>query len=158
AAAREPVVTAHAKVTRASYHWLRGEDAEAERDLAAAEALARQTSCVWVSYAAARLRAHMLKARGKLTSARDEARIAPQFAQRYGPPSRLRFIQEEFDLTDGAAQRQAEVEAPSARRHLDALLHIAQASSRDLGPRRQAQFIVDELLQTLAAERAFLFM
>jgi signal transduction histidine kinase/ActR/RegA family two-component response regulator len=158
ASARMPVVAAHAHVTRAAYHWFRGERESADTWLGTAETLARETSCVWVSYAAARLRAHMLKARGKLGAAREQARSAAHIARTFGPPSRLRFITQEFDLGDPLVEKRPDPDAPSLRRHLDALLHIAQASSRDLGPQRQARFIVDELLQTLAAGRGYLFM
>ncbi|MEY4582082.1 MAG: hypothetical protein RL701_6785, partial [Pseudomonadota bacterium] len=159
ATARMPLLAAHAQVTRAALWWLRGARAQAERSLIKAEELARATGCVWVTFAAARLRAHMLKATGKLAAARDEARHAAQVAQSYGHPQRLRAICEEFDLPELLRQETpSETDTPSVRRHLDALLHIAQASSRDLGSSRQARFIVDELLETLAAERGFLFM
>ena len=159
AAARQSIFKAHACVTRAAYCFFTGHESDAEQKLAEAEALARETGCVWVSFAAARLRAHMLKARGKLGAARDEARIAAQIARRYGPRSRLRAICEEFELPEYAGDRAvADAETLSVRRHLDALLHIAQASSRELSPPRQARFIVDELLETLSAERGFLFM
>jgi len=161
AAARNPnpLFKAHACVTRAAHLFFTNDESEAEQKLARAESLARETGCVWVSFAAARLRAHMLKARGKLAAARDEARIAAQIARRYGPRSRLRAICEEFELPEYAGDRGVtDAETLSVRRHLDALLHIAQASSRELSPQRQARFIVDELLETLAAERGFLFM
>jgi signal transduction histidine kinase/CheY-like chemotaxis protein len=41
---------------------------------------------------------------------------------------------------------------------LDALLRISQANSRELGAERQARLILDELLEAMRAERAFLFM
>jgi GAF domain-containing protein len=50
------------------------------------------------------------------------------------------------------------VEHAHTRRHLQALLRIGQANSRDLGPERQARLILDELLDALGAARAFLFM
>ena len=159
AAARNSLFKAHVLVTRAAYAFFTGSELDAEQCLAQAQSLAREIGCVWVSFAAARLRAHMLKARGKHAAARDEARIAAQLARRYGPRHRLRAICEEFDLPEYAGDRGvADAETLSVRRHLDALLHIAQASSRELSPQRQARFIVDELIETLAAERGFLFM
>ncbi|MET0386126.1 MAG: ATP-binding protein [Polyangiales bacterium] len=154
------LIAGHACVTRAAYDWFRGATSDAEQLLAKAERLARETSNAWVSFAAARLRAHMLKARGKLTAARDEARTAAQLARVYGARSRLRVICEEFDLGEFMVDDRPgdPGDSPTVRRHLDALLHIAQASSRDLGPRRQARYIVEELLETLAAERGFLYM
>ncbi|HTU60444.1 MAG TPA: ATP-binding protein, partial [Polyangiales bacterium] len=96
---------------------------------------------------------HMWKARGELPRAREQARVAAQLAREYGPPARLRAICEEFELAE-----HAQTENPSIRQHLDALLHIAHASGRELSPRHQAQFVLNELLQTLHAERGFLFL
>ena len=159
AAGRVPLVRAHAHAARAALHWFRGVPAAAERALNQAERYTQSTPCPWVSYAAARLRAHMHRARGRHAAARDEALRAAQIADLHGPPQRLRTICEEFEIAGSLrTTRPEESDTPTARRHLDALLHIAQASSRDLGPKHQARFIVHELLGTLAAERGFLFM
>jgi len=150
---RAPVIAAHGSVMAACRDFLRGDDAAAELSLLRAEQLARELHCVWVSYAAARVRAHIWKARGQLPRAREQARVAAQLAREYGPPARLRAICEEFELAE-----HAQTENPSIRQHLDALLHIAHASGRELSPRHQAQFVLNELLQTLHAERGFLFL
>jgi signal transduction histidine kinase/CheY-like chemotaxis protein len=150
---RAPVIAAHGHVVAACRDFLRGDQAAAETAIVRAEQLARELHCVWVSYACARLRAHMWKARGQLSQAREQARVAAQLAREYGPPARLHAICEEFELTEHEP-----TENPSIRQHLDALLHIAHASGRELSPRHQAQFVLNELLQTLHAERGFLFM
>jgi len=150
---RAPVIAAHGNVMVACREFLRGDYAAAELSLLRAEQLARDLHCVWVTYAAARVRAHMWKARGQLPRAREQARIAAQLAREYGPPARLRAICEEFELAE-----HAQTEIPTIRQHLDALLHIAHASGRELSPRHQAQFVLNELLQTLHAERGFLFL
>jgi signal transduction histidine kinase/ActR/RegA family two-component response regulator len=148
-----PAIAAHGGVVSACRDFLRGDIALAEASLVQAEQLARELHCVWVSYATARLRAHMWKSRGQLPRAREQARVAAQLAREYGPPARLRAVCEEFELTE-----HAHTDSPSIRQHLDALLHIAHASGRELSPRHQAQFVLNELLQTLGAERGFLFM
>jgi signal transduction histidine kinase/ActR/RegA family two-component response regulator len=147
-------------VIRAAYLWLSGSHPAAERELSAAERLAEDFDCVWVNYAAARLRAHMLRERGNEQAALDQARVAELVARHYGLQNRLRFIREEFELSESPRDvGRSEVDAPaSARRHLDALMHISQANSRELGPDLQARMILDELIETLGAERAFLFM
>ena len=150
---RAPVIAAHGNVMVACREFLRGDYAAAEMALLRAEQLARDLHCVWVSYAAARVRAHMWRARGQLPRAREQARVAAQLAREYGPPARLRAICEEFELAE-----HAQTENTSIRQHLDALLHIAHASGRELSPRHQAQFVLNELLQTLHAERGFLFL
>jgi signal transduction histidine kinase/CheY-like chemotaxis protein len=159
AAVRIEALGSHSLVIRAAYHWFCGSGKDAETALVGAEALARQYGVVWVSYAAARLRAHMLRAAGDEEAARDQARIASLWAKNHAQLSRLRFIEEEFELSETVDDTgRSEVEAAYARRHLDALLRIGQANSRELGPERQARLILDELLEALGAARAFLFM
>lgn len=158
AAERLPLVSAHARVIRAALCFFRNKHAEAQQCLVEAERLAQQERCVWVSFAVARLRAHMLRAKGNEAAARDQARIAALWAEQYGQHSRALLIREEFPI--GAPTRvraQGEGETQPAR-SLDALLHISQANSRELGPESQARMIVDEVIGALNAERAFLFM
>ena len=159
ACSRLPSMTSHSLVIRAAQRWFAGDSAQAQELVARAERVAEQYGCVWASYAAARLRAHILRAEGKESAARDVARIAALWAQQYGQVSRLRFICEEFELGDlSVAASRPEVEPPSSGRNLDVLLRISQANSRELGPERQARLILDELLEALGAERALLFM
>jgi len=159
AGARVPAIAAHARVTRAAVHFFRGEHAQAERCLCAAERLAEEQRSAWVSYAVARIRAHMLRATGNDSAARDQARVAALWAEQYGQHSRLRFIREEFPSSAQARPRTAASDGESSRaRNLDALLHISQANSRELGPERQARMILDEVIEALGAERALLFM
>ncbi|HEX4352873.1 MAG TPA: hypothetical protein VHZ95_08170, partial [Polyangiales bacterium] len=160
AATRAEVALAHTLVVRAAYCWFTGDQVGTERALVAAERSAENEGCVWVSYAAARLRAHMLRARGNEQAALDQARVAEGLARHYSLWNRLRFIREEFGLSEPApARTRSDVDIPaSTRRHLDALIHIGQANSRELDPELSARMILDELLQSLGAERAFLFM
>jgi signal transduction histidine kinase len=151
-------LTAHARFARAAYLWFSGAHERVEASLAEAERLADDNDVVWVSYAAARLRAHMLRERGKLRAAGNHARTAAMLARQSGHLNRQRFIREEFELSESAEPVRSEVDAPYTRRHLAALLRISQANSRELGPERQARLILDELLQALGAERALLFM
>ena len=159
AATRIEGLGSHTEVVRAAYQWFCGSPEQAERSLVRAERLARQYSVPWVSYAVARLRAHMLRAAGQEADARDQARVAALWARNYAQVSRLRFIEQEFELSEtlGVPAR-SELEAAHTRRHLHALLRIGQANSRELGPERQARMILDELLDALGAARAFLFM
>ncbi|HKU39489.1 MAG TPA: GAF domain-containing protein, partial [Polyangiales bacterium] len=157
-AARVPPLAAHARFVRAAVYWFGGAVKSAERLLVEAEQLAREYDVVWVSYAAARLRAHMLRAQGKLEAAHNEAQTAAMLARQYGHTHRLRFVREEFELGEVAEPARSDVDAPYTRRHLAALVRISQANSRELGPERQARLILDELLEALGAERALLFM
>ncbi|HKU36528.1 MAG TPA: ATP-binding protein, partial [Polyangiales bacterium] len=159
ASTRMPVMTSLSLVVRGALRWFAGDIRDAKRVIAEAEQLAEEHGCPWASFWAARVRAHILRAEGKHTAARDVARVAAVWAQQYGQHSRLRFLAEEFELGELApAAVRGEVEAPSTRRNLDALLRISQANSRELGPERQARLILDELIEALGAERALLFM
>jgi eukaryotic-like serine/threonine-protein kinase len=158
AAERVPLVSAHARAIRAALYFFRNKHAEAQQCLSEAERLAQQERCVWVSFAVARLRAHMLRAKGNEAAARDQARIAALWAEQYGQHSRALLIREEFPIGAGTRVRtQGEGETQPAR-SLEALLHISQANSRELGPESQARMIVDEVIGALNAERALLFM
>ena len=98
ACSRLPVIAAHAAVLRASYAWFCARESKSERLLSQAEALARRELAPWVSYAAARLRAHMLRAAGKHEAALEQAKLALFYAQKYGQHGRVRCICEEFLL------------------------------------------------------------
>jgi signal transduction histidine kinase/CheY-like chemotaxis protein len=159
AAVRVEAMRSHALVVRAAYVWLRGSTDELEASLVEAEKLARRYRAPWVSYAAARLRAHMLRAAGELDAAHDQAKLAALWARNYGQAMRLRTIDREFGLSEsGAETPRNDFDGTHTRRHLDALLRIGQANSRELGPERQAHLILDELLDAVGAARALLFM
>ncbi|HET8938142.1 MAG TPA: ATP-binding protein [Polyangiales bacterium] len=158
AAERVPLVTAHARFVKAALCFFRNRQTEANQYLSEAERFAQQERCVWVSFAVARLRAHMLRANGNEAAARDQARIAALWAEQYGQHSRLLLIRDEFPIgpqTRVRAQGEGDLQPG---RSLDALLHISQANSRELGPESHARMIVDEVIGALNAERALLFM
>jgi signal transduction histidine kinase/serine/threonine protein kinase len=157
-APRTMAMAAHYRFVRAALTWFRGSREEAEALLVEADRLANDHDVPWVSYAVARLRAHILRSLGKLESAHNQAQIAAMLARRYGHTNRWSFVREEFELSDGPEPQRNEIDAPYTRRHLAALLRISQANSRELGPERQARLILDELIEALGAERALLFM
>jgi signal transduction histidine kinase/CheY-like chemotaxis protein/ABC-type cobalamin transport system ATPase subunit len=158
AATRVNAALAHQRFVRAAHAWFSGDRIRAEALLVEADQLANEYAVVWVNYAVARLRAHILRANGKHEAATNHAQTAALYARRYGQHNRLRFIREEFELSEAAEPTRSEIDAPYTRRHLAALLRISQANSRELGPERQARLILDELLEALGAERALLFM
>jgi class 3 adenylate cyclase len=99
ATTRVPAMEAHADVLRAALAWFESDHATAERRLASAESLARSFGLPWVSFAAARLRAHMLRAQGKPDAALDQARVAALHAKQYGMKAQLQLISDELELT-----------------------------------------------------------
>ena len=156
---RVPQISAHVQVASAAYWYFRGNQAKSEELLALAKHAAQVHGCVWVTFAAARLRAHQLRSRGLFEAARNEAAFAELIARQYSQTFHARCIRDEFELAAPPPQHTgAEVDAQQVRRHLEALLQITAATGRELSPERHACFILDELLSFLAAERAFLFM
>jgi ATP/maltotriose-dependent transcriptional regulator MalT len=100
ASTRLPLMYAHTYVLQAALAYFTGHAQRSEQLLCAAEKLARDEGIPWVSYAAARLRAHMLRAEGKHDAALDQARVAALYARQHGQLGRLRFIRTEFELDD----------------------------------------------------------
>lgn len=160
AGARVPLIAAHLAVLRAAQAFFRNRYTEAETRLAEAERLAEEQRCLWVSFAAARVRAHMLRASGNEAAALDQARIAALWAEQSGQHSRLLLIREEFSITrpTRVLRGRNDNDAARTRRSLEALVHIGHANSRELRPERQAHLILGEVLTALKAERALLFL
>lgn len=155
---RVALISAHVHVVRAARSFFRGRTAEAQRSLDRADKLAQEQRCMWVSYAAARLRAHLLRAEGDECAAVDQARIAALWAEQAGQLSRLQCIREEFPGAVSVRPRVSpEADGVPSRSNLRSLLLIGQANSRELRPERQAQLILGEVIEALGAERAFLF-
>jgi tetratricopeptide (TPR) repeat protein len=88
----------HLHFLLAAQAWFRGSQGKARRHLDEAERVAEKLNCPWASCASARLRAHMLRAEGKLDSALDRARIAALLARQYAQNALLREISREFEL------------------------------------------------------------
>jgi signal transduction histidine kinase/ABC-type cobalamin transport system ATPase subunit len=156
---RVPLISAHVRFARAAMLFFQHRRDEAEHCLADAERLAEDQRCLWVSYAAARLRAHMLRYHGNELAALDQARIAAHWAEQSGQYSRLLAIREEFELArQQRPRRPSDTDSLPMRSSLEALVHIGHANSRELRPERQAQLILGEVIAALKAERALLFM
>ena len=96
ATSRLPVMRAHPDVLRAALAWFEGDRTTAEQRLASAESRARTFGLPWVSFAAARLRAHMLREHGKHEAALDQARVAALHARQYGMKAQLQLVSEEL--------------------------------------------------------------
>jgi signal transduction histidine kinase len=159
ASAKIPLFKTHHLVAQGYLAWFEGRLRVAKSRFAEAEALANQQSCAWVLYAVARARAHMLLDAGKNEAAKDQGRVALLFAREHGAVTRARWITEELGLTESAsaAPRAALSSRGSsssrATRQLTTLLQVVRAPRRDLKSEQQAGAILDELINSLAAER-----
>ena len=172
-AARIPLLKAHATVVEAFLAFFNGKQERCQRLLDRAQDLGRAEAAPWVLYAVHRAMAHLARARGEVEAALDQARMAEALAKEYGAVYLLRWIREEFQLRavvhhsgeDSALSSSGDSTLPAAnldggrgrsRAYLRALVRIDQQT--DLSRTRQAQVVIDELIDTLSADRGVLFL
>lgn len=156
AAARVPLVVAHAVAVDAYHCLLLQKPKKAEKLFDQAERLGKEHGAPWVLYAAARGRAHLLARRGRMGAAREEALLAERIAREHGAVHRARWIREEFELANPGYAPPVN-DADRSRRQLQALGRITRAASSDLDSDRQARLMLDEVIDALQAERGYLF-
>jgi signal transduction histidine kinase/CheY-like chemotaxis protein/type II secretory pathway predicted ATPase ExeA len=161
AAARRPIVVAHARLVEGVVAFLEGRHPAAQAAWSKAEAVAARETCPWVTYGVARARAHFFREQKKEGAAREQARLAEMVALEHGSVPRARWIREEFGLTreDTAPTQTASSLGRSsrrARRQLAALLDVLRLPRVDVTAAQQAAAVVDELLRHLDAERGML--
>ncbi|HEY6727513.1 MAG TPA: response regulator [Polyangiaceae bacterium] len=171
--ARIPLIEAHALVVDGFRAYFEGDLAGASRLLARAEQLGQQQAAPWVLYSVHRARAHMARSRGELEAAHDQARLAEAMAKEHRAVYRLRWIREEFQLRaatrsglDGSpassSSEASDVDLsnerlrPRSRAYLRSLVRIDQQT--DLTREHQAKAVIDELVESLSADRGFLFL
>jgi len=172
-AARIPLIEAHALVVDGFRAYFEGDLVGAARLLARAEQLGQENAAPWVLYSVHRARAHIARSRGELEAAHDQARLAEAMAKEHRAVYRLRWIREEFQLR--AATRSALAGSPlsssgevsdiesgtehmwhRSRAYLRSLVRIDQQT--DLSRDQQAKTVIDELVESLSADRGFLFL
>jgi signal transduction histidine kinase len=172
-----PLFRAHVFAVRGYDHFFHGRRDAALDAFEAAERIAIAENAPWVLYAVHRGRAHLLKADGNETAAKDHAVLAETTARAHGSVHRARWVREEFGLRARRSDASQDTPALSvdqaylsegttslhsgasrARRQLRALLRISQARAHDLERDLQPRLMVDELVQALRAERGLLFL
>ncbi|MBL9022249.1 MAG: protein kinase [Myxococcales bacterium] len=160
--AKAPLFRAHVHLLEAHVAFFSAKKGEARKLLAKAETTAREETCPWVLYGAARLRAHMALDEGRPDAARDEARIAEALAVEHGAVTRARWIREELSLPAPAATP-AEHELSSrsstgGSRYLTALVDVARASNKQVSLVPRARAILDELLRDVDGTRGVFWL
>lgn len=171
--ARIPLIEAHALVVDGFRAFFEDDLLGASRLLARAEQIGQEQAAPWVLYSVHRARAHIARSRGELEAAHDQARLAEAMAKEHRAVYRLRWIREEFQLR--AATRSAMEGSPGSssseisdidpsndrlrlrsRAYLRSLVRIDQQT--DLSRDQQAKAVIDELVESLSADRGFLFL
>jgi diguanylate cyclase (GGDEF)-like protein len=170
--ADHPTLRAHQLVLQAVGCDGRGEEERAEEALEAAGRLARRHDNPWVLFEVARHRARRLAGRGAEALAVTQAEIAAGIAGRQGWGPRRRSVEREFQLTDGGSPMRRgsggsrrsrgasgeDLQTLQLQRHLDAMLRVSLAATEAADPDEQIEFVLDELIAILNAERGAVFL
>ncbi len=161
------------RVTRADLEVLDGRPRDALRTLADVEVELLPLDAPLIAYEAARVRARALGALELTAAAAHQAKVARMIAVDQQWPQRIRWIGEEFGVSQHAsappgsitattggrvAPAVADSDAALYRRRLKALQQVSLASATVLDPRELARVALDETLRILGAERAYLFL
>ncbi|MET0417405.1 MAG: diguanylate cyclase, partial [Actinoplanes sp.] len=156
------------RVVRADLEVLEGRPADAVHTLADIEAELLPLDAPLISYEAARVRARAMGALDLSAPAAHHARVARMIAVDQRWPQRIRWIGDEFRVSQDESANPATISraepAPADsgaalyRRRLKALQQVSLASASVLDPLELARVALDETLRILGAERAYLFL
>jgi diguanylate cyclase (GGDEF)-like protein len=163
------IITAHLLVTTADLRLVSGDPHGALTALTAADTHLKNHDVPRAAYEAARVRARAYTELGRLPEATGHAHYAISLAEHYGWPHRSNWIRAEFGLpttaapsTDLAASGSVKINETGSLstygRRLAALEQLSLAASRIVDPRELTRIALDQTLEILAAERAFLFL
>jgi serine phosphatase RsbU (regulator of sigma subunit)/tetratricopeptide (TPR) repeat protein len=184
-AATVPAFEGHYHLLMAYFHYFHGRHAAATRALNKADSIADEIDHPWVSQETACARARFLKDRGKMEAAYRHAKETLTLCHEMGWNARFKKLSVEFDGVDRelsirthapsasssmtASLLPKSVAAPSAtqmidyqvrhsQRKVEALLKLSQESSKVIDPEHGAHVALDQIIELLNAERAFLFL
>jgi signal transduction histidine kinase len=161
AIARVPVLRAHHWVLEGYAALFEGSFLRTSLLFSRADELAQRENCPWVLYAVARGRAHLHKIQERHEPAHAQATLAATIAATHGYAYRLRWIHEEFPaLTQRLAPSALGRDSDTAvlTRTLDAMVQIGRTDPREQNLVNQAKRIIDELLQSVRADRGMVFL
>jgi len=164
-----PALACHRWVLEAYLAYARHDDARALRHLGRAESLAAEVDHRWGALEVSHLKAAIFLRGGWTAASQREAARALELATACGWTRRARRLRQEFILEDArssassaSASRDAlgASGATASRRHrqLDLLLQMSAEWSRVFDPGELIRLALGELIRTLGAERAFLFL
>jgi diguanylate cyclase (GGDEF)-like protein len=179
--AREPVSRSWHRIARADLLIVTGHARKALRVLGEDDTV-HQPDAPLLAYEEARVRARALQALGGHEAARRQAQLALALAEEHNWPHRAARIVAEFPDVSRSGQhtggtvsvtrtavvrgtRNAQSTGSTSvvtrevdRQRLDALQHLGAAASRVLDPEELARIALDQMIQLLHADRAFLFL
>ncbi len=154
-----PQVKAHYLVAAASLRQLRGDHAGALKAVAKAEPSIREARIVLASYEAARVRARALAALGHPAESTAAAAGARSLAEQHGWSHRADWVSTEFGLDRRRGSAMSSVTGTRIVQHrLSALEKVSRAAARVLDPAELTRICLDQIIEALSAERAYLFL
>ncbi|HVE81547.1 MAG TPA: SpoIIE family protein phosphatase [Myxococcales bacterium] len=159
---------------------------KAKKMLDQADEMAKATKSLWARFTLTRERARLASARGQEKDVREHVNAAVNLSRTEGWQARVSALEREFGamarpapavqndaaesvVTGGASTNPVEgsmwfssrtgakVKMLEVERQMDTLLQVSEATANSLDPVEQARSALDELVQLLGAERAFLF-
>jgi signal transduction histidine kinase len=160
-AGRTPLFEAHRLLIQGVFEMTRGRSRRAMKLLARAEDIARDIDAPWVLFEAAAHRARHLLRRGNSPASLREARLACHLAEEQGMVQRARDIRSRFlILTRGTSSglTSSDLSSANLQRQRDALLQVSLVSATITDADEQVRIALDQILEILHAERAFLFL
>ncbi len=171
--AREDVTRTWHRIARADLLVVTGQAREALR-LLGADTTVHEPDAPLLAFEEARVRARAWQALGGHEEARRHAQLALALADEHHWPHRAGWITTEFAVVANVASRSvvagrtrsvahstgstSVVTREVDRQRLHALQHLGAAASRVLDPEELARIALDEMIQLLHADRAFLFL
>jgi serine phosphatase RsbU (regulator of sigma subunit)/tRNA A-37 threonylcarbamoyl transferase component Bud32/tetratricopeptide (TPR) repeat protein len=180
---KAPVWGVHSLIIKAAVARSDKKYSTARKLLDQASTVANQTDSVWAKWAIARERARMAAVQNDEAGARRHAEMAISISRREGWQGRTQSVEREFSTLVRPVEQAQQVGAESivtgpatpapsqwfssrtgakvrmieVERQMETLLQVSLATASSLDPAEQARAALDELVQLLGAERAFLF-
>lgn len=168
AAATVPTVRAHLLTLQGTLTWLRGDEAGALSLADDAHSLALDYHNPWVLAEVALLRARIYRGRQKTDTSAALASHARQLAWRHNWRRLSRRVDAEFQTApttsaptmrrSGASHTAERGNVARLQVQLEGMLALSRATATVLDPDVQARIALDEIIQLMGAERAFLFI
>jgi diguanylate cyclase (GGDEF)-like protein len=164
------ILTAHTLVTTADLHLIHGDPRSALTAALAADAYLIDNDVPIAAFELARIRARACAELGRATEATGYALFAVSIADQCGWTHRAGWLRAEFSLSGaGSSSLSIAAHTSSARygesgplntyaRRLAALEQLSLAASRIVDPAELTRVALDQIIQILTADRAFLFL
>jgi eukaryotic-like serine/threonine-protein kinase len=157
-AARGPLLRGYHDLAAATLEHVTGDPAAALRRLERTDRAFVASDAPRLAHLVARQRALALRALGQPTAAERQARFALQVAAEEEWPHRIREIRREFGLTEEVSAASVSVSRDEPARRLAAVAQVSLAAGDLLDPLDLARVALAEIVRTLGAERAMLFL